>query len=773
MSLSPERKILTSTHWGIYELHIENSALVAVKPWAEDPEPSPIGQSLPGAIDGPVRIARPLIRKGWLDKTSREATPRGRDAFIEVSWDEALGIVAAELDRVRQQYGNQAIYAGSYGWASAGRFHHAQSQIHRFLNLIGGYTSSENTYSSAAGEVVLPYIIGNQYGLVSHYTTWEQIASHGELVLAFGGLPGRNSQIQGGGVGRHLHNASLQRAVEQGVRFINLSPCRDDMPENIPSEWLPLRPTTDSALLLALCFELIQQQRYDKAFIERCTVGFEQISAYLRGDNDGIVKDAAWAAAICQIPEVKIRELADLIASHRTMVMVNWAIQRAEFGEQPYWAAVTLAALSGDIGLPGGGFGFGYACLNGVGQNELGYRWPSLPQGKNPVAESIPVARLADMLLAPGDEYDFNGMTRRYPDIRLVYWAGGNPFHHHQDLNRLVKAWQQPETIIVQEPFWNATARHGDIILPVTTSFERNDIALVNRDNTIVAMKKALPAFREARDDYHIFQSIAQQLGIEENFTLGRTAEEWVEDLYEQSRKRNPLLPPFDQFWQEEVVTFAQPASHYNLLEDFRADPARCPLMTASGRIELYSQSVADYGYTECPGHAVWREPEEWLGSPLARTYPIHLLSPQPADKLHSQYDHGKVSQSAKIHGRNRLLMHPLDAQHRGIVAGDVVRIFNSRGQCLAGVKLSDAMMPGVAQLPTGAWFDPSYQDGECLDKQGNPNVLTQDKGSSRLSQGPSCNSLLVEIERYISRLPEITAFTPPQILRRCQNVKE
>jgi len=764
MSQSSTRSVLTSTHWGIYQLQIENATIVGVQPWADDPEPSPIGESLPEAVDGPVRIARPLIRRGWLDKTPRDRKPRGRDEFIEVSWDEALGLVAGELDRVRRQYGNPAIYAGSYGWASAGRFHHAQSQIHRFLNLAGGYTGSENTYSSAAGEVVLPYIIGNQRGLVSHYTTWEQIANHSGLVLTFGGLPGRNSQIQGGGVGRHNHQQALQHAAEQGVQFINVSPCRQDMPVQMACDWLPIRPNTDTALMLALCSELIRQQRHDMAFIQRYTVGFDQVLAYLQGQDDGITRDAAWAAQICDIPQAKIIELAELIAAKRTMIMVNWAIQRAEYGEQPYWAAVTLAALLGDIGLPGGGFGFGYACLNGVGQDELGYRWPSLPQGKNPVEDSIPVARLADMLLSPHAKYAFNGKTLRYPDIRQVYWAGGNPFHHHQDLNRLVEAWQQPETIIVQEPFWTATARHADIVLPVTTSFERNDLALVNRDNTVVAMKQAIPPFREARDDYRIFQGLARLMGFEASFTEGKTAEDWVAELYEQSRSRNPQLPPFTQFWQQEVTTFPLTDSHFNLLAEFRADPLAHPLCTPSGRIELFSQQVADFGYAQCPGHAVWLAPDEWLGSDLARHYPIHLLSPQPADKLHSQYDHGKHSRAGKVAGRNRLLMNATDADARGIGEGDIVRIYNARGQCLAGVRLTDTLIPGVAQLPTGAWFDPIYLDDGCLDKHGNPNVLTQDKGSSPLAQGPSCNSLLVEIERYAGIAPPVTAFTPPDI---------
>ena len=143
----------------------------------------------------------------------------------------------------------------------------------------------------------------------------------------------------------------------------------------------------------------------------------------------------------------------------------------------------TLAAMLGQIGSPGGGCGFGYGSMNGYGVPVPNFSTPSMPSATNPANSAIPVARISDMLLNPGAPYQFNGQDLTYPDIRMVYWCGGNPFHHHQDLNRLVEAWRKPETIVVNEIWWTATAKHADIVLPATSTLERNDIGASSRDS--------------------------------------------------------------------------------------------------------------------------------------------------------------------------------------------------------------------------------------------------------------------------------------------------
>jgi len=614
-------------------------------------------------------------------------------------------------------------------------------------------------------------VIGDRRGLAAGHTPWRLIAGHSDLIVMFGGASHKNAQVSSGGLSRHTLREGLRACRDAGAKLISISPIRNDTHAELGAEWWAPRPNSDVALMLGLCHTLLSENLHDQAFLARCTTGFAKVEAYLTGAEDGVVKTADWAADLCEIPADEIRALARRMAAERTFIMMSWSLQRADHGEQPYWMAITLAAMLGQIGLPGGGFGFGYGSVNGVGNADHEIAWPSLPQGKNAVDDFIPVARIADMLLGPGESYNFNGERRVYPDVRLVYWAGGNPFHHHQDLNRLVKAWKRPETIIVHEPWWTATARHADIVLPVTTQLERNDLVCANRDRMLAASHRLAEPAGEARDDFAIFSALASKLGAEEAFTEGRDEESWLRHLYGLARQRlaaaDMEIPDFNTFWREGVTLLPEPVAVKPLLANFRSDPARFPLATPSGLIELYSEQIASFGYADCPGHAAWLPSQEWLGAPAAERFPLHLISNQPATKLHSQYDHGHHARDAKIAGREPLRLNPQDAAHRGLSDGDIVRVFNDRGACLAGVCISDEVRPGVVQLSTGAWFDP-LEPGVpgSLDKHGNPNVLTADRGTSALAQGPSAHSCLVEIEPYDRSPPQVTSYEPPPILQ-------
>lgn len=768
----PERHLVI-THWGSYRAQFEGGRVGTLVPIAEDPDPSPLAASMIDALDNPSRILRPAVRKSFLDKGHASGgAGRGVEPFVEVEWDEALALAASELDRVRKQNGNTAIYGGSYGWGSAGRFHHAQSQIHRFLNCIGGYTRSVQNYSYAAADTILPHVVGDKRGLVSHHTSWNSVARHSELIVMFGGVPRKNAQVSSGGISRHILGESLAEAQNRGAELVSISPIRDDTDTRHGPYWLPVRPNTDVALMLGLAHTLVAEGLHDRRFLARYTSGFDRFEAYLLGHADGLPKNADWAAAITDIPAAEIRSLARRMAARRTIIMMAWSLQRADHGEQPYWMAITLAAMLGQIGLPGGGFGFGYASVNGIGHAVPEISWPSLPQGDNAVTDFIPVARIADMLLDPGGAYDFNGQKRVYPDIRLVYWAGGNPFHHHQDLNRFRQAWRRPETVIVHESWWNPLARHADIVFPATTTLERNDIAASSRDRFIAASHRVADPAGEARDDFAIFSGIAERLGVADVFTDGRDEESWLRHLYTLARQRVAAaghdIPDFDTFWKSGFCLLPEPDHQPPLLDTFRQDPDAHRLRTPSGRIEIFSSTIERFGYDDCPGHAAWLEPYEWLGSPQARDFPLHLISNQPISRLHSQYDSASHSRSHKINERELVRLNPHDARKRGIAPHDIVRIFNGRGTCLAAAVLADEIRPGVVQLSTGAWYDPlDPAADDSLDKHGNPNVLTRDKGTSRLAQGPSAQTCLVEVERYQGEPPPITAFAPPVFAER------
>jgi biotin/methionine sulfoxide reductase len=766
--------MLTSTHWGVYDVHVERGEIARVTPFVHDPDPSPIGQSLVGTVTGPVRVRRPAIRKSWLEHGPGAATDkRGCEPFVEVSWNEALDLVAKDLQRVTQTYGNSAIFAGSYGWSSAGRFHHAQSQVHRFMNAIGGYVAHVGTYSLGAARTLLPRILMDMDAMRAQHTPWSELEKHCQLMVAFGGIPSKNAQVNSGGTSQHLVRPALKRMAEAGTKFVNVSPLRGDLADAPGAEWIPIRPNTDAAFMLALAHTLIRENLHDRAFLDRYAAGFEDFRRYVMGETDGTPKSAQWAAAICDVPASTIETLARRMAASRTVVNVAWALQRADHGEQPYWLGITLACLLGQVGTPGGGFALAYGPVNAEGTNGRPFSGPVLPQGTNPVKTPIPCARITDMLENPGAAYDFNGQRCTYPDIRLIYWAGGNPFHHHQDLNRFVRAWRgKPETIVVNEQYWNASAKFADVVLPATTMLERDDIGSTSRDRYMIAMKRALDPVGEARDDYSIFSGLAERFGAREKFTEGRTASAWLRHLYEVSAERAQKfdieLPSFEAFWSEGYIELPPQKEPAVMMKPFRDDPDANRLPTPSGKIEIGSSTIASFGYDDCLGHPAWYEPAEWLGSDLAKRYPLHLVSHQPSTRLHSQYDHGSVSIASKVQDREAMTMHPEDATARGIEAGDVVRIYNDRGACLAGVKIDDGVKRGVVVLPTGAWFDPlDPATPGSLEKHGNPNVLTLDKGTSKLTQGCSAHTCLVEVEKFEGELPRITAFDPPSFVER------
>jgi len=502
--------------------------------------------------------------------------------------------------------------------------------------------------------------------------------------------------------------------------------------------------------MLGLAYVLEDEGLVNTDFIDNNTVGYDIFREYLTGKSDNQPKTPQWASDVCGIEANTITALAKKMAATRTLITVSWSLQRAEHGEQPYWMAATLAAMIGQIGLPGGGIGYGYGAIGGIGVSVRRLSGLTFPQLDNPVKTSIPVARIADMLLYPGEAYNFNGQSLIYPDIKLVYWCGGNPFHHHQDLHRLNKAWQQPETIIVNEPWWTATALRADIVFPATTPYERSDLARAQGDSYLFDMPALIPRVGEARDDYDIFAGLSQRMGIAEKFTEGRSSDQWLEFLYEEfqreSAKNHVDVPDFTELREKNWIDLPVRGSEHSEVPfaAFRKNPDQSPLQTPSGKIEIYSSTIAGFDYDDCPGHPTWLPPAEWLGAALAEQFPLHLVSPQPGDKLHSQME----CAIADIPGARPapVTIHPDDAQDRSIADGQIVCVFNNRGECLARATVSADIMRGVVSLPTGAWFT---TDEQGMETQGNPNTLTRDVGTSQLGQGSSAHSCLVDIKSY------------------------
>jgi biotin/methionine sulfoxide reductase len=349
----------------------------------------------------------------------------------------------------------------------------------------------------------------------------------------------------------------------------------------------------------------------------------------------------------------------------------------------------------------------------------------------------------------------------------MIWWAGGNPFHHHQDLGRLLRGWNRADTVVVQEPWWTAVARHADIVLPATTTLERNDIASASRDRFVRAMHQAIPPVGQARNDVDMLADIADALGYRAAFTEQRDEMAWLQHLYGLWRRacgtQGIEVPDFATFWGQGFVEIPPPPTAYTQFAEFRADPEANPLNTPSGKVEIYSETIASFGYEEVPGHPVWRAPREWLGSDLAQRFPLHMLSFQPFTRLHGQLDTGRVAAANRVQGREPILMHPDDAAARGLADGQVVRVFNDRGVIAAGLRVTDELRRGVVAMATGAWWNPARAgatEAPCL--HGNANVLTQDVPTSRLGQGSAAQSCLVQIEAWPGEPPPVTVHAPP-----------
>ncbi len=334
------------SHWGSFLAEVEDGRVVGVRPFERDPDPSPLIEAIPAAVHSKARIAQPFVREGWLKAGPGHGEGRGREPFVPVSWERALDLVAGELLRVKRDHGHDAIMAGSQGWASAGIFHAARDQVRRFMGIFGGFVDQVSNYSFGTALIFLPHVLGNAQACTGPLTSWSSVARHAKLMVMFGGANPKNMQVTKGGMGAHAIGQSLADLARAGVAVVNVSPIREDGPDAVAPEWISIRPGTDTAVLLALTHTLIANRLHDENFLARYCTGFERVRGYVMGESDGRPKDADWAAEITGIPADNIRALARRMAANRTMISASWSLQRADHGEQPYWAVLLLASSS-------------------------------------------------------------------------------------------------------------------------------------------------------------------------------------------------------------------------------------------------------------------------------------------------------------------------------------------------------------------------------------------------------------------------------------------
>ncbi|MGJ5178577.1 molybdopterin-dependent oxidoreductase [Bradyrhizobium oligotrophicum] len=776
----PGEFLCTST-FGAAWATVKDGRVVSLRPWEKDPHPSPLLDGVLDSLYSPTRIRYPMVRRAYLEKGPGAAPEtRGTDDFVRVPWEKALDLVAAEIKRCQDQYGPWSIYTGTYGWGHFGRIANPQSALKRLMNLVGGSVVSSSNYSKAGIEAIMPHVVGS-IDAEGPQTSHRSIIDNTDFIVFWACDPLKTNRISAS-IPDHGEWTWFEEMKKANKKALFIDPVKTESCKVLGGEWLPVRPQSDTALALALAHTLLTEKLHDVKFLAEYTTGFEPFADYLLGKPDGVAKSADWAAPMTEIPADTIRDLARRLVKGRTMLVSGWSPQRQHHGEQFPWAFVTLAAMVGQIGLPGGGHSQLYHLYNGGtevadapslgGSLQIGKRKEIKPWPKEKGTTIIPCARVVDMLMNPGKEYDHQGKKFVYPDVRMTYWVGGNPFAHHQDRNRMIAAWRKFETFVVQDFQWTASARFADIVLPAAHWCERNDIETfgLHARKAIMGMKKMVEPMAEARDDYDIFVELATRLGVEPEFSEGKTTGDRVREVYdaafEQAKAKKIEMPDFATFWNGScVVEFPvkDKAAKRAKYAQFREDPLLNPLPTPSGRIEIYSKTIEKFGYDDCPPHPTWLEPLEWLGQ-KDKTHPMHLASNHPISRMHSQFNGTRLRESYAIAGREPCWISAQDAAARGIKTGDVVRVFNGRGQCLAGALVTEDIRPGVIQLQEGAWYDP-VEPGKpgTLCRYGDPNVLTPDIPTSKLGQATAAATCMVQVERWAGETPKVKVFDTPQ----------
>lgn len=775
---------VTGSHWGAFRAHIYAGKVQEIKPLELDKNPTEMLNGIKGIIYSPSRVRYPMVRLDWLKKHKYSADTRGNNRFIRVTWDEALDLFYRELERVQKEYGPWALHAGQTGWNQTGSFNNCTAHMQRAVGMHGNFITKVGDYSTGAGQTIMPYVLGSTE-VYAQGTSWSEILENSDNIILWANDPVKNLQV---GWNCETHEsfkylAELKEKVAKGeINVLSVDPVKNKTQRYLENDHLYINPMTDVAFMLAVAHVLYNENLYDKKFIDTYCLGFEEFIQYVQGKTkDKVEKTPEWAAAICGVKADKIREFARMLVSGRTQILMGWCIQRQEHGEQPYWAAAVVAAMVGQIGLPGGGISYGHH-YSSIGVPSTGFAGPggfprNLDQGMKPkwdnndfngYSRTIPVARWIDCLLEPGKEINYNGGKVKLPDFKMMVISGCNPWHHHQDRNRMKKAFRKLQTVVTIEFAWTATCRFSDIVLPACTQWERNDIDVYGSysNKGLIAMHRLVDPLFQSKPDFQIMSELTQRFGRREEYTRGMSEMEWIESLYNDCKKANEgkfEMPEFNEFWEKSVLDFGE-GKPWVRHADFRKDPELNPLGTPSGFIEITSRKIGRYGYEHCQEHPMWFEKSERShGGPGSDKYPFWLQSCHPDKRLHSQMCESEEFRATyAVQGREPVYINPIDAKAKGIKDGDLVRVFNGRGQLLAGAVLTDSYPRGVIRIEEGAWYGPKNEKEGAICTYGDPNTLTQDIGSSELAQATSANTCIVDFEKFTGKVPPVTSFGGP-----------
>jgi anaerobic dimethyl sulfoxide reductase subunit A len=720
----------------ILKLHIQDGVIKRIETDdGEEPQSRACakGRSYRRMLAAPERLQYPMKRIG----------ERGKGAFERISWDEAMDTVASEIKRVRDTYGPAALlFLCSIG--SSFTKLNTSGLIENVLNRTGGCSGVWGGSSAQAGL----FSDMMTYGEFS-WTNSRDDLLNSRLIILWGWNPAVSSTYDN-------TRYYLSRAREAGIRIIAVDPRYTDSVATYANEWIYLRPGTDAALLIAMAYVIITDNLHDQAFLDRYTVGFERFKDYVLGREDGTPKTPVWAEAITGVPANKIADFAKEYALTKpAALMAGAAPGRTAFGEQYHRAAVTLAAMTGNIGVSGGNApGAGILCVfpapvkigphvadrmtegadNPVDRlyppRKNAYWYNRLPHAiwyfGGPSSGRISRFHVADAIL--------RGREGGYPvDYKMIYITHTNYVNQGPNSNKSAEALKKLEFVAVTEQFMTATAKYADILLPASTDFESVDVSDGGMGLTYGYHDRVIESVGEPRSTFEIAKELAARLGLANWST--KTEEEWVREIVEECED----IPDYEEFRKQGYHKLSLPRPFIGFKEKID-DPEHSPFRSRSGKIEIYSQEIADVGDPLLPPIPKYIEAWEGPNDALARKYPLQLLTTQFKRRGLSRFD--TVPWLRELDPQ-AVLINTDDAAGRGINDGDVVRVFNDRGQMIIPAKVTPRIMPGVVDVPEGAWYAP---DESGVDRGGCANVLTKDEISPA---GAFCsNTALVQVER-------------------------
>ena len=662
---------------------------------------------------------------------------RGEGRFERISWDEAAELISSEWIRIRDTYGPASRYM-LYGAGVTGVLRPSK-MAKRLLSLDGGYLDYYNSYSSACSNYVTPYI----YGQLKAGNGFSDVLNTNYLILW-----GHNPAETIFGTETNVYLAKLKK---KGVPIIVIDPRCSNTAAQRGMTWVPIRPGTDSALADGMAYVIWSEGLLDQHFLDTYCVGFDEAhlpegapagasyESYLRGRSDGIPKTPEWAEAICGVPAEQIRKIArDYANAKPGCLLPGLGLQRTRNGEQGVRSTALLCCMTGNVGIPGGGTGA--AVSFGT------HRTVSFPEPKNPFPGQIPVF-LWTKAIEHATEMDFRndgvkGVDHLPCNLKMLFSLAGNTLiNQHSDIRdteRILKDTSKCEFIVVSDIFMTPSARYADVLLPATSVFETSNLNSPWRgSNFLLCNNQVIDPIFDCRFEWEWLKEVAKHLGLYEEFTEGEPdLSVWMRRLYEENRKLEPMLPDYEtfrreggfQYPEEQIVAFSEEIAH----------PKTTPFATPSGKIEIYSEQLADLGMI--PPIPCYTPVVEGVEDPLREKYPLQLIGYHTIRRCHSVHDNNDWLEELDP---TRLWIHPEDAFYRNVVDGDEVEVYNDRGCVRLKAFVTNRIMKGVIAMSQGGWYKKAA-DG--ADIGGSINVLTTAKHPSPLAKGNPQHTNLAEV---------------------------